>query len=91
MATRRRIAITIEKKRRIALQRQSRLIRSWCIRCDEEKEMLSPEEAVVISGKSLRELFRLIEDSLLHTVETPDGLLKICFASLSKLGEQDLR
>lgn len=40
--------------------------------------MLTPEEAAVLSGMSVRALFRQVEAGTLHSAETREGLLLIC-------------
>ncbi len=47
-------------------------------------EMLTADAAVTCSGRSSREIFRLIEAGLLHSVETDTGHVLICSVSLAR-------
>lgn len=53
-----------------------------CEVCATETPLLTPEEAAPRAGLSVRAVYRLVEDGLLHFKETPDGLLLVCPANL---------
>ncbi|MEW6207830.1 MAG: hypothetical protein AB1631_05645 [Acidobacteriota bacterium] len=74
--------ITIETERIFVLSRRGSAIERWCDGCGEQVFMLRPEEAAVLTGISTRAIYRLIEDGLIHFVETADGLLLVCLNSL---------
>jgi RNA polymerase sigma factor (sigma-70 family) len=44
--------------------------------------MFTPEDAAAMAGINTRELYRLIEDGLLHFIETPGGGLLVCLGLL---------
>ena len=56
--------------------------RVWCERCEGETEWVTPEEAARLSVASVRVVCRAVETGLTHFVETPDGMLLVCAASL---------
>lgn len=74
--------ITIRTDQVRVVRRRRSCGMKWCEPCAAPAEMLSPEEAAVVSDLSLRTLFRQIEAHELHFTETSDGFLWICFNSL---------
>jgi hypothetical protein len=58
---------------------------SFCHECESAAELIAPELAAAIIGASTRAIYRLVEASLLHFAETPDGRLLICQNSLAEL------
>jgi RNA polymerase sigma factor (sigma-70 family) len=46
--------------------------------------MFTPEEAAAAAGINTRELYRLIEEGLLHFIETPGGTLLVCLSQLTQ-------
>lgn len=58
-----------------------------CGQCRQEVTWLTPNEALVVSKQSLREIFRLVEANKIHFTEHEAGFLLICPISL----EQALR
>ena len=75
------------RKREIFIIRHNagRGFRAACEVCRAETEMLSLDEAVTLSGRSAREIFRQIEAETVHSMETADGHLFVCRDSLSGL------
>lgn len=59
--------------------------RGHCRECEREVELVTADAAVTRSGRGSRELFRLIEAGVLHSVETSTGHALICGESLSGL------
>jgi hypothetical protein len=55
----------------------------FCVCCQREVRWLMPEEAMLLANASLREIFRLIESSEIHFVESAEGFLLVCAASLA--------
>ena len=55
---------------------------AWCQICAAAVELLTPDEAAALTGKSLRQIFRQIEQMQLHFLETPTGKILICLPSL---------
>jgi len=54
----------------------------WCERCQAIVEMVTPEYAAVIANTNPREIYRGIEMCQFHFVETQEGEVFICCASL---------
>lgn len=54
----------------------------WCSRCDAQATLLTPEDAARLTGSSLRQLFRQIEQAQIHFLETPEGNVWLCLPSL---------
>jgi len=80
-----RTAVTIDSCRTVVVSRIRRVI-TTCVKCDARAEMVSVEDAAIVSGESSRTIFRLVEREQLHSLETSDGLLLVCLNSLSKSG-----
>ena len=55
-----------------------------CDRCRQEVTWLTPNEALVLTRQSLREIFRLIEAGRVHFTEDAAGFLLICPISLEQ-------
>jgi hypothetical protein len=75
------------KTREIFVVRQNtkRGFRANCMICRCETEMLSVDQAVSLSARSAREIFRHIEAATVHSLETADGHLFVCRESLGEL------
>ena len=82
---RKRTEITIEFDEVIHATGQShRLSWAWCPGCDAETTMVSPQQAAVIAGVTVRVINRWVESELVHFLETGDGLLLLCVNSLGE-------
>lgn len=57
-----------------------------CEECASEVTLLAPEEAALVSGLSVRAIYRLVEAGLIHYKETADGLLLVCPINVNGLG-----
>ncbi len=55
---------------------------AWCQFCETRVELVTPDEAAALTGKSLREIFRQIEQMEFHFLETPTGGVMLCLPSL---------
>ena len=55
----------------------------WCSSCSTEVEMISVDEAAVLSNVSTRTMFRWVDDGRVHYTETANGLLRVCPNSLT--------
>ena len=55
-----------------------------CDQCRQEVSWLTPNEALVLSKQSLREIFRLIETNKIHFTEDQAGFVLICPISLEQ-------
>jgi hypothetical protein len=80
----RRFAISQETNQVIVVRRHSKPS-AWCANCKEQAQMVSVEDAILITGKNLRELIQVIDRGSLHYQETPEGLPLICLNSLDRL------
>jgi hypothetical protein len=77
--------ITIETWRSTVLRRRQ-VQTFWCEHCSAQVAMLSPAQAAHLTGATERAIFRRIENGDIDFIETPEGNLLICSASL--LGEK---
>jgi len=80
--------MTIETEKYLAVRNGAGLSRVVCDLCEGKIPMLIVAEAAQFVGTTSRQIFRLVENGQLHFRETPDGLLLICFDSLSKEKEK---
>ena len=83
MKTKRTIEVTIERNEFSVLRNCRGSAYAWCGVCARSVGMVTPEEAARRSGVSVRTIYREIEVGGLHFLETPQGLLLICVASLA--------
>lgn len=79
---RRRIEIAQETNS-IVVRRSGKTSDRWCDSCGRYVRMVTAEQAALVSGRSLRDLIRVIDNGDLHYHETPEGLLSICLDSLT--------
>jgi len=80
--TKRRIEITVEKRRLIVLKRQRRSVPDWCADCGEQVAMLTPDQAATIANVSSRTIYRRVEAGEMHYLETAEGRLLVCANSI---------
>ena len=80
--TKRRIEITVEKRRLIVLKRQRPSVLDWCTDCGEQVAMLTPDQAALIANVSSRTIYRRVEAGEMHYTETAEGFLLVCANSL---------
>lgn len=59
---------------------------AFCRKCGREVGTTSPGQAAVIAGVSMRDIYGMIEADRVHVVESGDGSLDICAASLEEKG-----
>ena len=79
----RRTVITFEKlERNFYRLPDSEPVLAPCEECGSEVSWLTPNQAVALTGLSLREIFRRIEENTFHFKETPAGLMYVCSNSL---------
>jgi hypothetical protein len=79
----RRTVITFEKlERNFYRLPDAEPFLSRCYQCGADVSWLTPNQALAVSGLTLREIFRRTEASILHFKETRSGLLFICPNSL---------
>ena len=75
----RRTVITFEKlERNLYRMPNSQPVLGRCDACGSEVSWLTPNQVSVLTGLSLREIFRGIEGNKFHFTETGPGVLHIC-------------
>ena len=82
MNRRRRTTTTIEQHEVLVMRSSRRLIRVFCPECSDRVVLVTLDEAVKLSGASSRTIHQQIEEKRIHFVETADGLVLICPASI---------
>lgn len=78
-----KILIETDRTETLILRTGPRLTRFHCAECLQEVAMLDLNSAVTISGRGARELIRCLDSGELHSSQTSDGYLLICFRSLN--------
>ena len=74
--------ITLERDELSVIRRPVHPALTWCEQCEKRVQMITPDEAVAVAGRSAREIYRWVEAGRIHFLETPQGLLSICLRSL---------
>ena len=76
-----RTEITVETERLVVVNRHPRT--AWCSNCLRYVEMLSIDDAAILARVNSRTIFHWAESGIVHSTETPEGLLLICPNSLN--------
>ena len=71
-----RTEITVETERWVVVHKHRRT--AWCSSCSRDVEMLSIDDAAIFARVNSRTIFRWAEAGVVHSTETPEGLLLIC-------------
>ncbi len=71
-----RTEITVETERLVIVNRHRRP--AWCSSCSRQVEMLNVDDAAIFAHVNSRTIFHWAESGLVHSSETPEGLLLIC-------------
>ena len=71
-----RTEITVEKERLVIVSRRRRDV--WCATCSRQVEMLNVDDAAIFAQVNSRTIFHWAESGVVHSTETPEGLLLIC-------------
>lgn len=80
--------ITTESREIFIVRTQgNKTIQGFCPECQKEVEMLKLDSITSQTGVSTRELFRLIENNAIHSIETATGHLLACRNSLEAMDE----
>ena len=61
----------------------------WCPRCAAAVVMVTPENAMGITGISMRAVYRLVESGRVHFAETPEVVLLVCLSSLAEAANDE--
>ena len=80
-----RTEIKLEMSQFFEIRMGPRPDRVWCSECAATARMLRPVVAALVCGTSARAIYRRVEEGKLHFMETEDGLLLICLASLQAI------
>lgn len=78
-----RVEITVERDRWVVANRSNRT--TWCQNCSRQVEMLSIDDAAICAQVNSRTIFHWAESGLIHSSETPEGLLLICANSVASM------
>jgi excisionase family DNA binding protein len=70
----------------LVLRHRNRSVEAWCKTCDEQVQMVTPDEAAQLYQVSTRTVYRRIENGRLHFTETERGFSLICIQSLERNG-----
>ena len=81
--TKRRIEITVEKRRFVVMKRGRAPVSDWCADCGGQVAMLTPDQAATLANVSSRTIYRRVEAGETHYMETAEGHLLVCANSLS--------
>lgn len=71
-----RTEITVERDRLVVVSKRRR--DAWCSTCSRQVEMLNVDDAAIFAHVNSRTIFHWAESGLVHSSETPEGLLLIC-------------
>ena len=83
---RKRTEITIEVDEVIQTTGHSNgLSVELCVACGGESVLVTPQQAAVIAGVTVRQINRCVESEMVHFIETGDGFLLVCVNSLSAI------
>lgn len=80
----RKTEITVETERLLLIRRRRPWVRAWCDGCAKHANMITAAEAAAAARVSSRTVYRWVEAEKVHFTETLEGLLLICFNSLTK-------
>jgi hypothetical protein len=73
--------ITVESHE-VFILRRNKTFRGFCTICNADVEMLRLDAITTETSTTTRELFRLIENHVLHSIEAESGHLWVCRNSL---------
>ena len=80
--TKRRIEITVEKRRLVVMKQGRASVFEWCADCGDQVAMLTPDQAATIANVSSRTIYQRVEAGEMHYLETAEGHLFVCANSL---------
>jgi hypothetical protein len=75
----RRVEISIELNR-LLVQRGGG--QAWCVACQMRTPFLTVDEAALLLQVDSRTVFHYVEARVLHSMDTSQGLLRVCLKSL---------
>lgn len=89
-AKKKKYLITTQQREIVSVHKKPTAFFKYCPECERQVEMLTLDAITFHTGKSTRELFRLIENHSLHSMETERGHLLVCINSLQNLDNSKL-
>lgn len=90
MKIKRRKEILVEHERNITIKFSSIAAEKFCQSCAAPSRFITTDEAALSCNTTSLTIFRLVETKKIHSLETTEGLLLICFASLLNFKEKNL-
>jgi hypothetical protein len=81
--TKQRFAIKVKTRKISVIRRAHDGIEVWCEACAASVPMFLPERVAALAETTPREIYRRVEEGLVHFVETDSGELLICSNSTS--------
>ncbi|MBI3653384.1 MAG: hypothetical protein HY231_20330 [Acidobacteria bacterium] len=82
MKSRKITEITIEIHEEWIIRRAQHQAQGRCADCNDQLTMITIDEAAALAQVSARAVYRWVESSQIHFVETEDGQLLVCINSL---------
>ena len=83
----RRREVTVETAE-LWVIRRPRAIIAWCPECGAQVQMITPDEAAVLTDLTAREIYSWVEAGLIHYLEMPGGFVVVCLDSIVKLARE---
>ena len=77
--------ITIRTEEVLIIRASRGASRTLCRECSGETLMVTPDEAMALTGGSAREIYRGVEAGLVHYTEISGGALLVCPDSILRL------
>jgi hypothetical protein len=78
----RRTEVFIETSEILIIKRKRTFVRSWCKECAREVNMLSIQEAVLLTGRDVKAIRTMMENQHLHCSYLKPETAGICLRSL---------
>ena len=85
MKIKRKREIIVERERSVTLKIKRNSGATLCDRCGANSRFITVDEAALLAQTNSRSIFRLVETGTLHSLETREGWLLVCPASLSAM------
>ncbi len=79
---RKKTEIIVEREQVLIIKRLDDREPRCCAECAGQAQMVSVDEAAALAQVTARAIYRRVEASQLHFVETEDGSLMVCINSL---------
>ena len=86
-----RMRITVSKDEVTIIRKLQGIASANCHRCQARVEMATPEQIVTLTGIHSRTIYSWVESGQVHFLETAEGHLLICLASLHTKQQAELQ